>query len=185
MKQLLSNRKGFTLLELVITTAVAMIVFGAVINTFMAQNTYYKKEMKIVEIQENIRSGLLLVSRELKMAGYDPTGEADARIISATENSIRFTADLNGDKTVDDPNEDVQFGFDAGENQVTRNGQPAAEFIQAITFAYYPFNSDVELTPPIDLNRIRRVLIQLTAGAPAAGIERTMSIHVTLRNIGL
>jgi len=70
-----SERKGeagFTLVEALIGVGIFAIVLLSILQMFATNRvTYAKGEVK-VSIQQNARAALELISRELRMVGYDP-----------------------------------------------------------------------------------------------------------------
>lgn len=190
------SEKGFTLVELLTAMVPSLIVLGAVTSTFIIQERSYEQQAHIVEMQENVRAGMQMMTRELVMAGYDPTSAAGAGIVSANDSSIRFTMDLNGDGDVSDSNEDVTYALDATDKQLTRKSTaidtatPLAENIQGLSFAYYDSNNGVTSI----VGKIRRITIQLTAKTrkPDPNYSsnngyrtRTLTSDVSPRNLGL
>ncbi|MDP6395421.1 MAG: prepilin-type N-terminal cleavage/methylation domain-containing protein [Desulfobacterales bacterium] len=182
-------KNGFTLVELLVAMAVTLIVVAALVSVFTVQNKYFTRQSEIVEIQEDVRSGLQMMISELTMAGYDPTKTSGAGMISADTNIIQFSQDLEGNGDILDPHEDIEYTYDAIDQQLTRNSQPLAENIQALAFKYYDENN-VELTsgPPLipaDLANVRRIVVTLTAVSRDGDRIRTLSSGVRPRNLGL
>lgn len=159
------SEKGFTLVELLTAMVPSLIVLGALTSTFIIHERSYEQQAHIVEMQENVRAGMQMMTRELVMAGYDPTSAAGAGIVLANASSIRFTMDLNGDGDVSDSNEDVTYALDATDKQLTRKSTaidtatPLAENIQGLSFTYYDSNNGITSV----VGKIRRITIQLTA----------------------
>jgi len=190
------SEKGFTLVELLTAMVPSLIVLGAVTSTFIIQERSYEQQAHIVEMQENVRAGMQMMTRELVMTGYDPTSAAGAGIVSANDSSIRFTMDLNGDGDVSDSNEDVTYALDASDKQLTRKSTaidtatPLAENIQGLSFTYYDSNNGITSI----VGKIRRITIQLTAKTckPDPNYSsnngyrtRTLTSDVSPRNLGL
>ena len=90
------QESGFTLVELLIAMAISGIVLGAAVNTFMAQRWSYALQEQVTEMTQGTRAALEMVTREVRMAGYNPAGtNFDSIIYNPTQVQIR--ADLNGD----------------------------------------------------------------------------------------
>jgi type II secretory pathway pseudopilin PulG len=170
------SEEGFTIVELLISILVSAIVLAAVSAAFIVQNKSFSNQEQVVDAQEHARAALQLMTKELLMAGYDPTAGADAGILVADSHTIRFTMDIVGDGDVADANEDITYALDATENQVTRKvgssgtPQPIAENIEALTFTYFD-SDDNALTPlplddPSDRARITRVSVEVTPKMP-------------------
>ena len=188
------NQKGFTLIEVLITVAISGIVLGGIFTTYSSQQKTYVSSDRLAEMQQNIRSAVLIMSSEIREAGCDPTQKANADIISATSTQFHFTRDIaghainpqQGDGDVNDTDEDITFGFspandansdgiaDAGAANLGRNRndgagfQPIAENIQAIEFNYILDDGSTAANPTIvQLTAIRAVQISILARASA------------------
>ena len=169
-------RDGYTLLEILITTAIAGVVMGGIYTSFYSQDKSYVTQSEVTEMQQNLRGGLSLMMKEIRMAGCDPTGEANAGIISATPDSMSFTLDIRGtnaddppDGDTSDPNERITYTlYDSDRDGVNdtlsrRTGggwnSPAAENMDALNFVYLDENG----TPTGVLSEIRSVEVTLLA----------------------
>ena len=69
------NKKGVTLLELVLAMGMSAILIAAIYRgVWHQQHTYYVQE-QVADTQQNVRTGLNRLTREIRMAGY---GDVDA-----------------------------------------------------------------------------------------------------------
>ncbi len=95
-------QKGFTLAEMLVTLALFSFAMTVIINTYTNLQKAFAAQQLSAEIQQNLRAAMLLMTNEIRMAGYDPTGSAGAGIdtLSLTPSSIRFTADINADGSI-------------------------------------------------------------------------------------
>ena len=184
------------MVELLTAMVPSLIVLGAVVSTFIIQDKGYEQQAHIVEMEENVRAGMQMMTGELVMAGYDPTDTTGAGIVSANANSVRFTMDLNGNGSVSDSNEDVTYALDVTDKQLTRkstaidNATPLAENIQGLSFIYYDSNNSITSA----VGKIRRITIQLTArtrvpdpnySSNSGYRTRRLTSDVSPRNLGL
>ncbi|MDP3028875.1 MAG: prepilin-type N-terminal cleavage/methylation domain-containing protein [Deltaproteobacteria bacterium] len=173
MKRDQNKTRGFSLVELLIAIAISGIVLGAISSLFIMQNKSYSVQEQVAEMQQNARAAMDMMTREIRMAGCDPTGSANAIIVTATSNSINFTQDLDGDGHTYDPdtgtwdtNERITYSLytSDGIQKIGRatgagNNQPVAEHIQALTFAYYDSNGNTTAV----LANIRQIQLTITA----------------------
>jgi type IV pilus assembly protein PilW len=88
--------RGFTIIELVIAMAIGMVVLGALYSLFSVQNRTFLLQEQIVEMQQNARSGMEIMLRDMRMAGYNPQkitpwiSGTEPGLTSATANSLSY-----------------------------------------------------------------------------------------------
>jgi len=174
-----SNKKGFTLIELLIAMAITGIVAGAIFTAFQSQQKSYLIQDQVTEMQQNLRAGMDLMVREIRMAGYDPHGDSGAGITAAAGNTLTFTLvadndsyDNDGDNVIDETGElkTIQYDlYDAyGDNdtdigrRVGARKRAAAENIEEIEFLY-TLADGTNATAPANPNDIRSVQITILA----------------------
>jgi type IV pilus assembly protein PilW len=188
--------QGFTLVEILVALTIISIVIASAINSYVGQQKSELSQTQLVEMQQNIRAAMYIMSIEIRMAGYDPHRAFSAGIINAGDGSNGDPLTLTyveGD-TDSDPGTLKTIAFDLfdslsdGDNDIGRkedsdNRQAIAENIQSLTFSYLDSEGAV-LTAPVDLSAIRAVRIDITAGLDP-GAERTVSAVVKCRNLGL
>ena len=135
------KEQGFTLVELLISMAMGLIITTALSSTFLLQNDAYEAQNQIIDVVQTTRTALDMMSREIRMAGYNPQGAAfvfDG--ITYNSDELRIKADLDGNGALSG-NEDITYLHDAETNQIQRKTgsdefQPFAENIQAFNFEY-------------------------------------------------
>jgi prepilin-type N-terminal cleavage/methylation domain-containing protein len=124
------GRNGFTLVELLISTAVGLVLLTAGYGVFTIQNKRYSIEEQIVEMQQNARAVTDIMAREIRMAGYDFNDDNASKIITATTSPPVFSFGTDKPKN----NSKITYGFNSKKYRITRdiNGsgaQPLAENI--------------------------------------------------------
>jgi type IV pilus assembly protein PilW len=168
---------GFSLVELLVALAITAVVMAGVFGTYYSQQKSYLVQEQVAAAQQNIRAGMYFLEREIRMAGYDPSRTAGARIVTAGRMSIRMTMDLNGDGDVTDPNEDVRYALydsggdgdlDLGRTAAPAAVRPLAENIDALNFVYLDGDD-----PP-------NVLDDDGAGNVVASIGEIRSVQITV-----
>ncbi|RMF85145.1 MAG: prepilin-type N-terminal cleavage/methylation domain-containing protein [Nitrospinota bacterium] len=190
---------GVTLIELLITLAIGVLLLAGLYHFFLGQQHAYALREEIAVMQQNLRIGIDILAREVRLAGYDPTETAGAGLLTAAPHAIRFTADRNGDGDTDDPNEDVMYllydsgkdgDLDLGRNTGGSN-QPVVENIQSLDFVY-TLRDGSTTTAPADPGQVSMVQIRLTARTahpdPAYAANggyrtKTLSTRVRLPNL--
>jgi type IV pilus assembly protein PilW len=123
--------KGFTLIELMIAMVVSGIVMAAIYAAYEMQVRSQITNQALVDMQQEMRAAMLIMERDLRMAGYDPTENAGAEITEIRANRMAFTMDVAGGNTdgIDNDNDGVvdeadEAGFSDGDlddgNEVIR-----------------------------------------------------------------
>lgn len=183
-----NNENGFTLVELLIAMGISSIVIASIYMVFMAQQNSYYAQDQTARMQQNIRGGMNLLTREVMAAGYDLSGTAGATITQATNNSLRFTLDLNEDGDIDLPGEDIQYDRFPNVDGIwclgrlvqnvtqTANRASVAENIEQLEF-YYTMENGSQTLAPGNLANIRSVQISILsrAAAPDSKFTNTRS----------
>ena len=178
------KEQGFTLLELLVVVALVGIVMAGIYSTYASQQKSYITQDQVAAMQQNLRAAMYYMGREIRMAGCDPTGDANARILNAGPATISFTLDITDNTGTGDPDGDtsdanenityVLYDPDGdGINDLGRNtgggNQLVAEDIDALDFVYLDGAS-----PPNVLND------PVTGNVTAANIAQIRSVQVTL-----
>jgi prepilin-type N-terminal cleavage/methylation domain-containing protein len=169
--------QGFTIVELLIAMVVALLALGAIYSTFLNQHKSYVVQEETAAMNQNLRIALFYMQREIRMIGCDPTGNANARIITANATSINFTEDVRGDLDgsdsdgdTDDANEDISYCLKAN-NLVKNTGggnQMVVKNIDALDFVYLDGSS-----PP-------KVLNPGGGSVPDGSLDQIRSVEVTM-----
>jgi len=176
-QKLRHSNQGFTMVELLIAMAVALLAMAGIYSTFLNQQKSYVVQGETAAMHQNIRSAMFYMQREIRMAGCDPIGSANARIITANATSINFTEDVIGntpgsdsDGATDDPNENITYALNA--NDLVRDtgggNQMVAQNIDALDFVYLDGSS-----PP-------NVLNPGGGNVPVASLDQIRSVEVTI-----
>lgn len=147
MPNTLNNHEhGFTLIEVVIALAITLILMGVAVSIFNVQRKSYSMQEQVTEMQQNIRAAMDMMVREIRMAGYDPTGSGLVGIGTNTTTLLQILADIDGNGTSADTHEDVTYRYYNANDatyprQIRRNTgagfQPFAENIEDCNFLYY------------------------------------------------
>lgn len=156
------NNRGFTLAELLIGLFVSAIVMTTILSAYYSQNKSYAVQEQVAAMVQNLRAAMDIMIREIRMAGYDPTGTANAEIVTANTTSITITEDLDGDGSVaaDENITYVLADSDGdGDNDLERNNNLIAENIDALDFLYLDETGNPTAVP----SEIRAVQITMVA----------------------
>ena len=167
------GEQGFTFVEVLIAMAIGGLLLGAVISTFVMQSKSYDVQEQMTEVVQTARAAMDMISREVRMAGYDPAGVGFDGIPYHVA-QLQLLADLRGANATDppdgdtnDPNENIIYAYDAKNLQIDRNtgggNQPFAENIEAFTFAYLAGDG----CPTTTTADIRQIRVTITARTPS------------------
>lgn len=152
------SQSGLTLIELLIAMAIASVLLAAMVMAFHGQSTSYNTQQEITSLQENMWAAMQLMSRDIRMAGYDPLNTAGSAIVSATPTSFESTQDVNENGTivdtsvtpaVTDPNEDIAYSLSGTTLVRTVDGsnQTVINDITNLAFEYRLATSSGPTTP--------------------------------------
>ena len=158
-----SDKRGFTIAELMVGIALSGVVLAAIFSAYYSQKKSYTVQDQLAAMVQNLRSGMDIMVRDIRMAGYDPTGTANAGIVTAGTTSVNVTEDIDGDSTTITSDENITYSLSDndgdGDNDLERNSTLAAENVDALNFVYLDANS----SPTTTLSEIRSVQITLVA----------------------
>jgi|SRR5689334_4403171 type IV pilus assembly protein PilW len=172
----LLNTSGFTMMELLVAMTIAMVILAGVTKTFILQAKTYNAQQQINEMEENARGVLDVVTRDLKMAGYNPNG-ATFNGITYNTTQLLIQADLDasgGISTSSTANEQIAYAYDGTNKQITRtvgvgSASVLADNITAFSFSYLDSGGAATI---ISAN-IRQVAISITAQTASADPDYT------------
>jgi hypothetical protein len=91
---------GVSLIEVLVASAVMMVVVGGLVSLFITQNHAYKVQSDMVEARASLRTGMDFIERDLKNLGLPAASPVDI-VCEAT--ATRFSAHglLNSDDLID------------------------------------------------------------------------------------
>ena len=143
MIRIVCDKRGFTLTELLVAMGLSAVVMASVGAIYYQQQKSFLAQEQIASAQQNVRTSMYFMEREIRSAGYDPTQKANTSIQVANSNSITFQADINGNETIDGDETITYSLYDSGgdgDTDLGRNtgggNQPLAENIDVLNFVY-------------------------------------------------
>lgn len=92
---------GFTLVELMIASVIAMVIAAAVLTSYIQFQKAMESQRFLAEVQQNVRVGLEFMTRDISMAGYG-FKDVPASALSSWVNWV----DLNENPTIEDGGQD-------------------------------------------------------------------------------
>jgi len=163
MRRSLNTEHGFSLIELITALGISGIVLAAVTATFISQSRSYDAQEQINGMQQAARAAMDIITREVRMAGYNTNGGLtfDGIIYDTTE--IRVQANLDGDADTGDLDEDIIYAYDTVDDVITRETggttETLVEDIDVFTFQYLDESGTATTTSA----NIRQIQITITS----------------------
>jgi type IV pilus assembly protein PilW len=133
--KLCSGNKGFTLIELLIALVIFSIIVALFVDARLEQQEQELSQQQALEMQQTARAAMMLIAKDLRMAGFDPNKDLGTGITSAGDGSTGTTLDLSygvdedgddndGDGDVDEEGELAEDGVDNdGDGTVDEPGE--------------------------------------------------------------
>ena len=192
------QQAGFTLLEALVALAVFGFVTVGAMTLYASNQDAYRRGQTQAESQQNARVALQSVARELRVAGYDPSGvvatlTSPTPIQVANANGLTFVADVTQDGVLDQVSYQLQGGrlvrsissWDGTAFPTPVPGELASG-LSELTLTYFdgtiPVNAN--LPSPVttsSLADIRRIRLGLVASDSAIGAQKSFPLFVDIR----
>lgn len=192
------SSQGYTLIEVMMALGLSLLTISAVYSLYVQELKTHGVRENILDMQQQARVVVDLVSREIMMAGFDPRGvnrdndlTNDFDGITYDPDKLSLSADLNGNGIIGDANESIIYVHDAAAYVLRRNtgggNQPFGEDIERFVIDYL----DQAGNPTSDSKTIRQVGISVTARTSHSDPQyvkndgyRTVTYHsrITMRN---
>lgn len=152
------------MIELLVSVLLTSIIMLAIYSVYRVQTHSAKVQENRLEAQEYARAVLDMMVREIRNAGYAPTGAACAVVVSADSQSLQFRYDANADGDCGDTDEDITYAFSttgcaSGYGDITRKeGANSAEALtncnvptgtSNFSFTYYPQDCSNNFSTPV------------------------------------
>ncbi len=110
---------GFTLIELMMAMTISTIIISGVYTAFKSQQRTQIREQLVVEMNQNIRAAMVLIKKEIRQAGLDPTNIWG---IDGKDNDNDFDIDESdereNDRSLDGIDNDNCFDYGSGADTV-------------------------------------------------------------------
>jgi prepilin-type N-terminal cleavage/methylation domain-containing protein len=178
----LRDERGVTLAEILVVTAVLGLLMAGLLGLLQVGVRSYTWGAARVEAQQSARVALERAAKELRDAGYDPTGAGLAAVLVAEPERVVFQRDLNGNGVIDPTSERVTILRRAGEPILRREAgggaQPLVEGVRRFRLEYF----DRRRLPTADPARVALVRMTIETGGTGAGPAVVMETEVALRN---
>jgi len=192
MSRSLNKEHGFTLIELITAIGISGIILAAITATFISQSRSYDAQEQINGMQQAARAAMDIITREVRMAGYNthPTLTFDGITYDTTQ--IRVQANLDGNGDTGGVNEDIIYSYDAVNDVIERttgiSTETLVEDIDVFTFQYLD-ESGTATTTSANIRQIQITITSRTAKSdpnytPNGGYRTfTLTSLITPRNL--
>ena len=152
------NKKGITLIELLVALVIAAITLAGVYRVFISQTRTYAKQDQVVEVQQSVRGAMDIMLRDFRMTGFDDDNPASvaAGITIPTPTVI----------PVKDPSDDITVNYEYFDRNVLPSGQ-----YQRHTVRYWRDAGTSRLMRQRDINGV--------AGQPEILLENVSALVFT------
>jgi type IV pilus assembly protein PilW len=208
MKQL--NRKGVTLIELLIALVICGMVAAGIYKVFIAQSKAYTVQEQVTEVQQSVRSAMEILLRDLRMAGFDSdnllsTVDIPSPIAKLTDDSITVNYEYYDKALAQYQKHTVAYWRDEGSSSLIRQltvndvaipQETLLENVEKLNFMYgVDANGDEALDTLVPYDSIKTskvIAVRVTLTARPVQINpdqnkimspRTLVSNVTLRNL--
>jgi len=128
----IKNQLGFTVTEVMLAVICSSVLMVGLYQIFHSQNLNYISQGHAIEIQQNLRSGIYLLTKDIRFARYNPTEIEDKlgfisnlydyNIFSDTQDTdIDYTTDFDRIAFYTDKNEDGEIQLDIDPDNTNDN----------------------------------------------------------------
>ena len=192
------DSSGFTLLELLVTTAIAIALGAGGFAFFANQTRSLADQSATLDAAESARAALDFMGKDIRTAGANPAGawvqsanSCDTGLSAARTNNITIRADSNGDGTP----ESTTYSYDSGSKSIRRTDTNGAtetliSNVTSFNLRYYagstervPSGSPAQVTTAY-CDTVTTVLLAITVQNPKTNTvnQMNLSTRVALRN---
>jgi prepilin-type N-terminal cleavage/methylation domain-containing protein len=128
------RQDGYSVVELLVVTAVVGLIAAGTLGVYQTSQHVYQRATALEDAQLRARAGVALMVRDLQLIGayWTGAGGAGPAILAASDTSITFMADVNG--------ETVNNGVDMTTVTATRPGATAVTLSASATRLKDAFN---------------------------------------------
>jgi len=196
-----ARQHGYALYEVLIALSILGLVAIGIFLAFKAGTTAWTTSQQFVAEQQNARTLVKLITRGVRMIGYQYTGASSA-VINGTSTDLSFYADIDGDGTMECYRyylsasvvyEAVVQGPSCAGSILNTTGQPITASLESrglkvtsLKFSYYNAANQggAALTAPLsstDLLLVRRVDVAATVQGVTSLTPFTIETQAVVR----
>ena len=188
-----TSERGFTMVELLVSSAVMILVLGITTGVLTRSSTMFTQQRVSMDARNSSAAGIDLMTRLLRQSSCTNTAVYCQSITPDPDgngvfDSVRIRADWNPrDGVLDDPYEDVLFVVDTVNNRLMKREPsdaalvPFGDGVQTIGFTYLNQNGGPLANPVAVPHLIGGVVVTITTppsnGLPAVTSSSTISVR--------
>jgi len=189
------NQKGITLIELLVVLIISGIVIAGIYRLFIAQTRAYTVQDQVADVQQNIRSAMENLLRDLRMTGFDDDATPAITIptpvaFPLSDNSITVGYEYYDRNLAQNQRHTVTYNLNAANlirqltvNDVAQPSETVLGNVDSLIFAY-GVDQDLPGTPGYgkmdDQNGDNIIDDNDWLTAAGAGTRKVIAIRVTL-----
>lgn len=173
-KKIKSGEKGITLIELLVALVIGGIIISAIYRIFVSQGRAYVIQDQVAETQQNIRSAMEILLRDLRMAGFNGDNTPLDPYIIPGANTITIFYERNG--AIRQTSYSIDGNSRLMRNQIPpevppseENGDPILTNVEALNFLY-----------GVDTDTTSDGVVNSWVDAGDVGISKVIAIQVRL-----
>lgn len=161
--------RGFTLIEMMIALVIAGVIFAAITTSFTFMRRTYRLQEEMSDMIENARVAMDIMTREIRLAGYNPQGIALTGIVwdcTLSPPVLELRMDMNGSGAYFGTNEWIMYKYDSTNKKIDRKvgfGSYLSfiENIQSLTFQPLDGAGNATCTDA-DIREVRLIIVART-----------------------
>jgi type IV pilus assembly protein PilW len=176
------NKNGVSLIELLVALVICGIVVVGSYRFFITQNRAYSVQDHVIEAQQNVRSAMEILLRDLRMAGYDDDSInstitiTDPIIGPLRDDSITFSYEYYDKTTLQYQKHTVAYRRETNPSRLIR--QLTINEVAGSPDVLLENVDDFKLTYGINTNGDGKV--DQWVPAEKVGVNKVMAVHVVL-----
>jgi hypothetical protein len=154
--------RGLSTAEVLAGTALSLLALSALYSVQHAQTQAFAAQRTYAESQAVTRTVVDLMTRELRMASYDPANALTTSqppgcpgvkqgIVEASATKLRFKQDLDGDGQINTAGEDVVYDILGSEIRRTEGASLPVTLVEHVPVDGFSFRYFDTSNPPVEL----------------------------------
>ena len=175
------NDKGLTLIELLVGLVICAMVVAGIYRLFVSQSRAYTVQEQVVEVQQNIRSAMEVMLRDLRMTAFDDDRTPLVNVVQPAlvpgDQSITVRYELNNAPY------EVRYWLDGAMNlwrtETTSAGSNAEEILENVEALNFTYGVDENEDGAMDDRNANGQLDDWVASG-SIGTLKVVSVRVSL-----